>query len=213
MIWTVGLTGGIGSGKTEVGRFFARHGVPVTESDDLARQVLDQADHQRAVLKHVGPEYATAEGLLDRKKLRNWVFGDPAHKRWLEQRLQPEIRNKLMQILTQASGAPYQIVIIPLLFERGWEHHVQRTCVVDALEAMQEERACARDGMSPHLVRAIMAQQMSRSTRVSRADDVIHNTGDKTALADAVVCLHATYLQWAQGGPHADHGAFDVTNQ
>lgn len=196
-MYIVGLTGGIGSGKSAVAARFRALGIRVVDADQAARAVVEPGTPAlAAIAEHFGPAVIQADGRLDRAALRQRVFDDPQERRWLEQLLHPRIGEWLRAQLAEAPG-PYAILESPLLFEGSQHRMVQRTLVVDVPEAVQEARAAARDGNSPEQIRAIMAAQMDRAERRARADDCIDNAGPPEALDDQVAALHRHYLQLA----------------
>ena len=193
--WILGLTGGIGSGKTTVANLFAAEGVTVVDADAIARELV--APGQPALLQiaaHFGPDVLNAAGELDRATLRRLIFADAQHKQWLNQLLHPLIRQTLLQRCREANS-DYVILMAPLLFENGLDQAVQRTLCIDVREQTQIARTCQRDGNSPELVQAIMDSQLSRVERLQRSDDRIDNeSNDFDALRERVRQLHITYL-------------------
>jgi dephospho-CoA kinase len=190
----VGLTGGIGSGKSVVADAFAALGADVTDTDRLAHALSapGEAGHA-AILASFGDSVRRPDGTIDRERLRDLVFGDAGARARLEAILHPLIRAAaLAEIATWR--APYGILVVPLLFERGGAAAmVARTLVVDCSEEQQVGRVAARSGLAPSAVRAIMATQLSRGERVARADDVIDNSGPLEALAPQVAALDRRY--------------------
>ena len=189
----VGLTGGIASGKTSVSRLFARLGVPIIDTDVIARDVvapgtplLQQVDQE------LGPGLIGAHGALQRRQLRERVFADPDARRRLEALLHPAIRAEVARQSAQATG-PYHILVIPLLVEGQGRIPVERVLVVDCPEELQIQRLQARDGSSLAEARAMLAAQTSRAGRLAAADDVIVNDGDPDRLEGAVAALHQKY--------------------
>jgi dephospho-CoA kinase len=193
----VGLTGGIASGKTTVANSFAAHGVPVIDTDVIAREVVEPGQPAlAAVVDAFGTEVLAADGRLDRPRLRECIFGDAEARRRLEAILHPAIRAE-MERQSRAAGGPYQVLVIPLLVEGGRRDHIDRVLVVDVAEATQIERLLRRDGVSRDQAEAALRAQASREARLAFADDVIENTGDLAALGDRVALLHEKYLQLA----------------
>lgn len=192
----VGLTGGIASGKSAVAALFAELGVPVIDTDELAREVVGKGSPvlQRLVATF-GPEILTADGMLDRKRMRAMVFAEPARRRQLEEILHPAIRTELERRSAAADG-PYQLLVIPLLVETG-VRYVDRVLAVDCSIETQLGRLMARDGETEQKARAMLAAQATREQRLKRADDVIVNDGDLAALGPQVKKLHAQYLSLA----------------
>jgi dephospho-CoA kinase len=184
MAYCVGLTGGIGSGKSTAAEMFAEFGVAVVDTDEISR-VLTAAGGAAmpAIRKEFGAEYVAADGSLDRKRMREFVFRDPAAKGRLEALLHPMIRERARKSVAEANN-PYVILAVPLLLETGaYSGLVRRVLVVDCSEARQVERATRRSALSAEEVRAIMASQMPREARRARADDVLDNDGDARYLA------------------------------
>lgn len=195
----VGLTGGIGCGKSTVAQLFAEHGATIVDTDAIAHALT--APHgaaMPAVLTEFGPAFAGPDGALDRARMRELVFREPGARARLEAILHPMIRAATAAAAAIASG-PYVIVAVPLLVESGsWKARVQRVLVVDCSEATQLTRVMARNGLQESQVKAIMAAQASRQQRLAAADDVIDNDGDQAALAPQVARLHRFYLSCAQ---------------
>lgn len=195
----IGLTGGIGSGKSTVAALFEHHGVAVLDTDQVARQVV--APGQAAldeIRERFGAELLTPAGELDRRAMRERIFNDPAARQALEAITHPRIRDYVRHWI-DVQTAPYCIVIIPLLLEKGWTELIHRILVVDAPEALQRQRTMQRDGMDQARVEAIMATQVDRQTRLTAADDVIHNDDEgMETLGEQVDRLHNRYLQLAK---------------
>jgi dephospho-CoA kinase len=194
----IGLTGGIASGKTTVANLFAALGVPVVDTDALAREVLEPGTPLLAeVLAHFGSGVATADGGLDRRALRARVFSEQAERNWLEERTHPAIR-ALTDARSDAARGPYVIVAIPLLVETGGADRFDRVLVVDVDPATQLARLQARDGSTRAEAERILAAQATRAARLAVADDVIRNDGDIAALRDQVAALHHRYVELAR---------------
>jgi dephospho-CoA kinase len=198
MPFCVGLTGGIGSGKSVASRMFAELGAAVVDTDEISRALTAPGGAAIPALREgFGPEYVAADGGLDRARMRSLVFGDPAAKRKLEGILHPRIRDRLRADVA-AARQPYVIAVIPLLFETGaYQDLLQRVLVVDCDESEQVRRASARSELSGQEVRSIMAAQLPRAERLKRADDVLVNDGSIDALRRQVARLHARYLDLA----------------
>lgn len=196
--WTVGLTGGIGSGKSSVAHLFETLGASVIDSDALAHELTAVGGAAiPAIRQSFGDALITAEGALDRARMRALAFGHPPLKQQLEAILHPMIGARADALMAQASG-PYVIRMIPLLIEAGDPRgRFNRVLVVDCPEALQIERTMARSALSRAEVEAIMAQQVSRTQRRAYADDVIDNSGPPDALKPQVETLHRLYLQHA----------------
>lgn len=194
----VGLTGGIGSGKSAVSSRFEQLGINVVDADVVAREVVVCGSYALSeIAAHFGSGILKQDGSLDRQKLRQQIFDNPQEKTWLENLLHPIIRSKIITQLHH-SESPYAILVSPLLLETSQHELVDRILVVDATEEMQIARASLRDANSVEQIKKIMATQMERSTRCARADDIIHNYGDLHALELEVHRLHLHYLQLAQ---------------
>jgi dephospho-CoA kinase len=190
----VGLTGGIGSGKSAVADAFAALGADVTDTDRLAHAVTAPGEPGHAgVLAAFGPAYARPDGSLDRARLRERVFADADARARLEAILHPLIRAAAAREVA-AWTSPYGLLVVPLLLERGGhKDRVQRVLVVDCPEAVQVRRVMARSGLSEAAVRAIMAAQLTRAERRARADDVLDNSGPLAAIAPQVAALDRRY--------------------
>jgi len=193
----VGLTGGIGSGKTAASDYFASLGIVVVDADIVAREVVepDQPAWQ-AIVDRFGEEALLPDRSLNRPWLRDKVFADPAIRRWLEQQTHPRIRERLEDQLAKASS-DYAILVSPLLFESGQDALVSRTLVIDVPVEIQLQRACARDSNNEAQIRNIIAAQMPREARLERADDVVDNSGTLASLTEQLMPLHQHYLQRA----------------
>lgn len=193
-MFRVGLTGGIGSGKSTVAEWFAAAGVPVIDTDLIARALTAPGaaalDSIRAAF---GESVIRADGTLDRAALRQRVFADPESRRRLEAILHPPIRDAVEQALA-ALAAPYVLIVIPLLVETGaCRDLLNRVLVVDCPEHLQVERVIARSGLSRDQVMAIIVAQSARADRLAAADDLIVNAGSPEALRDQVAELHQRY--------------------
>lgn len=196
----VGLTGGIGSGKSQVsGALHDRHGIPVTDADWIARAVVAPGEPAFKAIVERFPDARTADGELNRRWLREHVLPDDEARRWLESVTHPAIRNAIKERLKANRGpAPYQLLDSPLLLETGQDQLCNETVVVDATEAQQVERTVARDNNEEALVRQIMAKQWPRARRLQAADHVIDNTGSLADLMAATEHLHHTLLERAR---------------
>ena len=190
----IGLTGGIGCGKTAVAELFAEQGVPVIDADQVAREVVAPGEAAlKELCRHFGDDVLLADGRLDRGRLREIVFHDQQARLELEAILHPRIRKQMQQQLADLV-APYAILAIPLLLETGQQELVDRILVVDCPPDQQIRRVCTRDGGSPSQARGI---QCSRQDRLSAADDIIDNAGPQTQLRPQVLQLHRKYLALA----------------
>ena len=189
----VGLTGGIGSGKTLVSNMFAELGIPIIDADEISRELTATADAPgcRAIRERFGPDFFLADGQLDRRKLRETVFTRPQRLRELEAILHPLVRSRIESELErlEKEGHPYCIVSIPLLIEAGMGDLVDRIIVVDAPESLQIERVMQRDASSADEAKNILARQASRKARLSHADHIIDNSTTPEATHEQVVAL------------------------
>lgn len=191
----VGLTGGIGSGKTTVAAHFAALGAAVVDTDEIARQLTGPAGAAMPELRRAfGDQFVDADGALDRTAMRAFAFEDPPARARLESILHPAIRATADEALARASSA-YAVLVVPLLFETGgYAGRVARALVVDCPEDLQVQRAAARSGLAPREVRSIMAAQWPRWRRLQMADDIVWNGGEAQALAAQCRRLHLFYL-------------------
>ncbi len=196
--FTVGLTGGIGSGKSVVARLFAERSVDIVDTDQIARNLtVAGGAAMPAVLAAFGPQFADASGALDRGRMRALVFSDPAAKARLEGILHPMIRDAVYAA-SLLGTAPYVIFDIPLLVESGtWRDRLDRVLVVDCPEEVQLARVMARNGLPAEQVQAIMAAQVPRQVRLAAADDIVDNGGDLALLAPQIDRLHVLYGEMA----------------
>ena len=202
MTYVVGLTGGIGSGKSTIAELFAELGVPIIDADLVARQVVEKGSPLLAeIVAHFGPEILLEDGALDRAALREKVFNHESEKQWLNQLLHPAIRHEMLRQLA-AQRMPYCIFMVPLLIENKLTALCQRILVVDVSEQTQMTRASQRDNNQLALIKNIMQSQVSRSERLQHADDVINNDADLSEslpqLKQKVLDLHHHYLQLAE---------------
>ena len=196
-MFVVGLTGGIGSGKTAVSDRFAALGIAIVDADVASRVVVEPGRPALAdIAEHFGKEVIDAEGALDRAALRTRVFSDPNERRWLEQLLHPRIAEEIRSGIAGATS-PYAMLVSPLLLEAGQAAYANRILVVDVPVEVQIARTMARDDNDEAQVRRIIAAQSPREDRLARADDVIENDKGLDALDSAVAELHARYLALA----------------
>ena len=193
----VALTGGIASGKSTVADLFARHGVPLIDTDVIAREVVEPGQPALAEIVSVfGAGVLDGEGRMDRRRMRDYVFNDPVARKRLEGILHPAIRAE-MERQSAAARGPYQVLVIPLLTEGGRREHIDRVLVVDAPEELQIARLMQRDHVQREQALAALAAQAKREARLEFADDVIVNDGDPAALTARVDALHREYLRLA----------------
>ncbi len=198
----VGLTGGIGSGKTTIANLFSQKGVPVIDADQITRELtLPGQPALVAIIEAFSNNILHPDGTLNRQKLKELVFQQAEKRELLENILHPlvykEIEDRISNQLT-----PYCIIAIPLLFETGGENHVDRVLVVDCAETQQIERTNNRDGLQSHIVQEIMKRQLSRKERLKKADDIISNNGSIDDLIPQVNKLHNLYLLLAKQVHH-----------
>jgi dephospho-CoA kinase len=199
MSFVVGLTGGIGSGKSAAAAEFERLGASVVDTDAIAHELTEAGGPAiPAIQKLFGPEVIGVSGAMDRKKMRDRVFAEPVAKKALEALLHPLIREESRRRIAGARG-PYVIHVVPLLVESpDYRSRVDRVLVIDAPEELQVERVRGRSGLSEAEVRAIVAAQATRAERLAAADDVIENRGTIKALREQVAALHRKYLEYSQ---------------
>ena len=202
--YRIGLTGGIACGKSTVANLFAALGVPIIDTDLLAREVVAPGSPLLAqVAAHFGPGVLDQDGSLDRRELRARVFADPAERRWLEELTHPAIR-ALTEERCNATAGPYSIVAIPLLVETDGAGRFDRVLVVDCDPALQLARLTARDGSTREQAERMLAAQAPRAARLAVADDVVNNDGDIAALRDQVEKLHRQYVAAARAQSDGD---------
>jgi len=198
----IGLTGGIGSGKSTVARMFGALGVHWVDADDVARQVVEPGTQAlRAIADHFGESILQGNGELDRAALRQKVFEDPEQRRWLEGLLHPIIRQELIrQLSPEDYNLPYVMLVSPLLLETNQHELVERIIVVDVPEETQINRTMARDGNSCEQVERILAAQMPRAARREKADAIINNAQPLERVEASVHALHQRFLaDFSQG--------------
>ncbi|QBC33161.1 dephospho-CoA kinase [Pandoraea sp. XY-2] len=198
MTYAIGLTGGIGSGKTTVANLFATHGIAIIDTDAIAHSITAPGGAAMpAIRREFGDAFVAPDGALDRARMRDAVFTDDAARARLEAITHPLIRTECERAASDAKG-PYLIFVVPLLVESGkWRERVQRVLVVDCTEQTQIARVMSRNGFTRDQVQAIMARQASRAQRLAAADDVIDNDVQHAPLAPQVDRLHAAYLKFA----------------
>lgn len=195
MMVVIGLTGGIGSGKSTVAAVFKSLGIDVIDADQLARDVVDpETEALAAITERYGPSILQDDRSLNRKKLREIVFSDPQERSWLEQLTHPLIA-KLMTEQLAAAKSPYAILESPLLLETHQKELVDRILVVDVDEATQLSRSINRDGGSEKTIKAIIDSQLPREKRLEAADDVIDNRKNRSEVEKDVYNLHDSYLR------------------
>ncbi len=195
----VGLTGGIGSGKSTVANAFAALSVNIIDADEIAHTLVQpNTAILAAISKQFGDDVLLADGSLNRAHLREIVFNDRAALTWLESHLHPLIQATINQRIQQLNSH-YCLVVIPLLIEKkALQATVDRILIIDCPEALQIKRAKIRDGCNEQMIKAIMQQQASRAERLAQADDIIENNTDLASLEQAVLSQHQRYLQLAE---------------
>jgi dephospho-CoA kinase len=200
----IGLTGGIGSGKSTVADALAARGAGVIDTDRIARELTEPGDPSLArIAATFGAEVIHEDGRLDRDALRRLVFDDPDARRRLEGILHPRIKERMLERLA-VLDAPYAVLVIPLLFETNQQNLVDRTLVVDVPEPIQIERVRRRSGLADADILRIIASQIERTERLARADDIIDNGNDLPALLAQVEQIHRLYLKLASAQDSAE---------
>lgn len=195
--YVVGLTGGIGSGKTAASDYLSSLGVAVVDADVVARDVVEPGSVcLEAISEHFGQTVLNHDGSLDRRALRGIVFNNNKQKQWLNDLLHPAIRERLLNQLAQANS-PYAVLVAPLLLENKLDRYCQRVLVIDVPEATQLTRTIKRDNSDQQQVQAIIAAQLSRQDRLTRADDIINNDSDIQHLQKQLDNLDSQYRQFA----------------
>ncbi|MBN25848.1 MAG: dephospho-CoA kinase [Alteromonadaceae bacterium] len=195
--FVVGVSGGIGSGKTTVTNAFAKLNVDIIDADVIARDVVAPGTKGlRAIVDKFGSQILDQGQCLNRRALREIIFSDEQAKSWLNELLHPLIRQETLRQTIDATSA-YCMLSVPLLVENGSYKNVDRVLIVDVPESIQLTRSMARDKAEEALIKSIMASQASRQQRLEVADDVIDNSGNESELTKQVLALHQRYLQCA----------------
>lgn len=198
MAIVIGLTGGIGSGKTTVANLFAEYGIDLIDADIIAREVVAIGSIGLArITEKFGNSILLTDGNLDRSQLRTVIFSDPQHKDWLNQLLHPLISEKMLADIDRATS-PYCLLIVPLMVENNLQTLTDRLLVIDVDQQTQIMRTQQRDNVSLQQIKNILAAQASRQQRLDAADDIICNNGDDQALLTQIAQLHQHYLALAQ---------------
>jgi len=191
----IGLTGGIGSGKTDTAQFFAELGITVIDADEIAHQMVTPgSDALIEISETFGNDFLTAEGGLDRRKLSGYIFQHPGRKKLLENILHPRVRKQILAELEKLSTTSYVVLVIPLLIEAGFEDVVDRILLVDASDEVRINRIHIRDQRSEDEIMQIMKNQLDRDSRLDHADDILENNGSLSRLKANVQKLHKQYL-------------------
>lgn len=197
-MFVIGLTGGIGSGKSTVANLFATHGIHIVDADLVARAcVAPGSKALDAIAKRFGHQVLTSDGTLDRSQLRDRIFHHETDRAWLEDLLHQAIRQRMQAEIRQATSS-YTMAVIPLLVENEVTEYIHRICVVDLDEALQRQRASQRDDCDEAMIQSIIDVQATRQERLALADDVIHNDKDMNHLTAQVNQLHQRYLDLAK---------------
>ena len=201
-IYRVGLTGGIASGKSAVAQMFAELGIPVIDTDLIAREIVSPGSPAlREIAATFGAQLLRADGSLDRPRLRAIVFAEPERRTQLEAITHPRI-GMAMEAQCRQAGGPYQVVVVPLLFESGLDRRMNRVLVVDCPEELQLSRLMTRDGESAAHAKQLLAAQLSRADRLARADDVVDNSGSLVDARRRVTELDTVYRKLASRPAH-----------
>ena len=199
--FSVGLTGGVGSGKSTIASMLSGHGAAIVDADTIAHQLTSTGGAAIDALREsFGTKAIAADGSMDRPRMRARVFLDPAARTQLESVLHPMILNAMRECAAELieSGSQYILFVVPLLVETGgWRESVDRVLLVDCSEAVQIARVCARTGIDEKMARKIIATQATRQQRLAAADDVLVNEAPLDQIAGRVTYLHRAYLQFA----------------
>ncbi len=201
-MYIIGLTGGIGSGKSTVANCFSQLGIDIVNADEAARHVVEKGSPALSkIATHFGSKARLEDGTLNRAFLRKEIFEHPDKRQWLEELLHPLIKTWIQEALENSSSS-YTILESPLLLETNQHTLADRILVVDVSEEIQISRAMQRDGNNNQQIEAIIDTQISREERIKRADDIIDNSGSSESLPEKVQALHQTYLQLASRNNH-----------
>jgi dephospho-CoA kinase len=194
-MYSVGLTGGIASGKTTISNLFTRYKVPVIDTDVISRELLEpDEDAFTQVITHYGNDILSDSGSIDRVKLRQIIFSSDIEKKWLETMLHPLIYHRSHDAILKNAAADYVLLVVPLLLETNFQSLVDRILVVDCPAEIQIARLLERDNIDSELAHKMLSQQLSNPERLAKAHDIIDNQQDKSALESQVDKLHQHYL-------------------
>ena len=196
--WVLGLTGGIGCGKTAVSNMLAELGITIVDADIIARQVVEPGtEGLNAIFKHFGTDILNEHGALNRSELRARIFSNPEQKTWLNALLHPLIRTQLIIDLKNAQS-DYVVLVAPLLFENGLDGYCNRTLLIDVPKEVQIARTTQRENISIEQAEQIIDAQMSREHKQQKADDILNNNRDLSDVKQDLLKLHNYYLQQAK---------------
>jgi dephospho-CoA kinase len=205
MSYIVALTGGIGSGKSTVSDKFASLGVPIIDADVISRQIVMPNTYALNMIKqHFGPTFLNNDGSLNRAKLRKKIFSDSIEKNWLNDLLHPLIQQETQRQLTLLDS-PYVVWVVPLLIENNLAHLANRVLVIDVTPEEQIARIMKRDRISQQEAKNILSNQVSRTRRLQKADDIINNHDNNLTLDETIAKLHQKYLQLAMNASQETH--------
>jgi dephospho-CoA kinase len=203
--WVLGLTGGIGCGKTAVSNMFEELAITVVDADIIAREVVaPNSTGLNAIIAHFGKNILLPNGTLNRAVLRTKIFTNNADKEWLNALLLPLIRKKILADLNNATS-PYVVLVAPLLFENNLDRYCNHTLLIDVPASVQIERTAKRDNTTIEQVKSIIAAQMSREDKQQKADDILNNDRDLTLVHAELVVLHKNYLHYALNSTTKSH--------
>lgn len=190
----IGLTGGIGSGKSTVAEMFANLGITIIDADQISHQLMQSGSEAFNEIKQLfGEEYINSNGEFDRKKMAPIIFSDPSKKNAIEHILHPKIKQQILNKIKEIKPCNYIILVIPLLFESNFTDLVDRVIVVDTDDEIRIKRTHQRDGRTEEQIKNIINMQIDRKNRLHLADDIINNNGDLNHLHEAVTQLHSRY--------------------
>jgi dephospho-CoA kinase len=198
MSFTIGLTGGIGSGKTTIARLFQKLDINIIDADEIVKDLItNDQEIIELIIQHFGPDFVNTDGSLNRKALRERIFSNPDDKTYLEQLLHPRVRQQLIQAKNHFTS-PYGLLVIPLLIEARMQDLVDRILVVHVPKPVQIERIMRRDHITQTQAEQAISNQISANVRLQHADDVIDNTANEDDLRHTIEQLHQNYLKLAQ---------------
>jgi len=203
--WVLGLTGGIGCGKTAVSNMFEELDITIVDADIIARKVVEpNSEGLNAITAHFGKDILLPNGTLNRAAMRTKIFTNNADKEWLNALLHPLIRKKILADLNNATS-PYVVLVAPLLFENNLDRYCNHTLLIDVPTSVQIERTAKRDNTTIEQVKSIIAAQMSREDKQQKADDILNNDRDLSLVHSELVVLHKNYLHYALNSKTKSH--------